>query len=247
MRQVLENLSSGFWSQKSCHVQGTFPTHLCFNCQFKISHVHTNPCLVWTPVTVHSSASLCCSLTSGCQHCIYSSLRDMTSQKEALQSVLQIMNYCIKKILSLMWVATCKTCPACCTPPHHSLGLCLVAFFIPFKKLSALSMRGACGGELCDRIYWLGETKTKIKQKWQRENGWFQVEQPACVPLIWIPGEKVQVTESLLKQTANGGERKPFICFFLLQRAGKKNRKYTESFSTLFVEKKRLFCDALEW
>lgn len=178
-------------------------------------------------------------LTSVCQHYFYSSLRDMTPQKEALQSVLRIMKGCIKKILLLMWIATCKTCPACCIPPTPPpLELCLVVLFIPFKKLSALSMKGACGGEPCDRICWLGETKRKIKQKWRRENGWFQVKQPACALLIWIPGEKVQVTESLLKRTANGGEEKHLFASFCFKELERKTGNKQNRFACLPLKKK---------
>lgn len=47
-------------------------------------------------------------------------------------------------------------------------------------------------------------------------------EQPVCALLIWIPHEKVQVIESLLKQAS---EKKIF--FFCFKVGGKKNGKQT--------------------
>lgn len=58
------------------------------------------------------------------------------------------------------------------------------------------------------------------------KDGLFQAEKTACAPLIEIPVGMVQVTGSLLKQTANGWKKKMiYLLVFASKSGGKKNRK----------------------
>lgn len=59
-----------------------------------------------------------------------------------------------------------------------------------------------------------------------------QAEQPVCALLIWIPHEKAQVTESLLKQPSE----RDLFGVFSSKLEGKKNRKQT-GFLACFLQK----------
>lgn len=70
----------------------------------------------------------------------------------------------------------------------------------------------AAGGDLLT-----GRDKKRGKElSWddRGENGWFQAERAACALLIRMPGGKVWVTGSLLKQTAEG--EKTIFYYFLV-------------------------------
>lgn len=76
------------------------------------------------------------------------------------------------------------------------------------------------------------------------KNGWFQVEQAACAPLIQIPVEKVQVTGFLIKQAKlMGGKNDLFACFCVSERGRKTGNKQS---LLAWPEKKKLLCDASE-
>lgn len=101
--------------------------------------------------------------------------------------------------------------------------LCPVAFSCCSKALCSFNERSmgrwAVWGLLTGFVDWARQESHQNKQKLQKNPP--TLFQPACALLIWIPREKVQVTESLLKQTSEKTIYLDFFCF----KEGGKNRK----------------------
>lgn len=75
------------------------------------------------------------------------------------------------------------------------------------------------------------ETETDRRAKKEKPT-LLQAEQPVCALLIWIPHEKVQVTESLLKQPSE----RDLFGVFSSKLEGKKKQETNRVFGMLYAK-----------